>query len=143
MVASTLHGGKGSVASGKSGFDGNRWQERRERELDHSRHRRRRRRRCVTIQSASLFRSILVWFARLRASHHTLLHESEQQPKVKETEELSFELMKADKAEEARRARRDWLRLMKVSPGIWAKIEVCSLGCVNVSVVLGLGVPSS
>lgn len=45
--------------------------------------------------------------------------------KVKQTEELSLELMKVDKAQEARKARRDWLRLMKVSPGIWVKIEVC------------------
>lgn len=43
---------------------------------------------------------------------------------MKQTEELSLELMKVDKAEEARKARRDWLRLMKVSPGIWVKVEV-------------------
>lgn len=44
--------------------------------------------------------------------------------KIKHAEELSMELMKVDKAEEARKARRDWLRLMKVSPGIWVKVEV-------------------
>lgn len=45
-------------------------------------------------------------------------------PKVKETEELSLELMKVDKAEEARKARRDWLRRMKVSPGVWVRVTV-------------------
>lgn len=40
---------------------------------------------------------------------------------MKHTEELSLELMKVDKAEEARKARRDWLRRMKVSPGIWVR----------------------
>lgn len=40
-------------------------------------------------------------------------------------DELSLELMKVDKASEARKARRDWLRQMKVSPGIWVKTEVC------------------
>ncbi|CAM9584547.1 unnamed protein product, partial [Laminaria digitata] len=43
---------------------------------------------------------------------------------ARQTEELSMELMKIDEAEEARKARRDWLRLMKLSPGIWAKVEV-------------------
>lgn len=42
--------------------------------------------------------------------------------KIKHTEELSLELMKVDKAEEARKARRDWLRRMKVSPGIWVRV---------------------
>ena len=35
-----------------------------------------------------------------------------------------MELMKIDEAEEARKARRDLLRLMKLSPGIWTKVEV-------------------
>ncbi|CAN0033829.1 unnamed protein product [Pylaiella littoralis] len=42
---------------------------------------------------------------------------------AKQSEELSLELMKVDKASEARKARRDWLRLMKVSPGIWVKAQ--------------------
>eukprot|EP00903_Cladosiphon_okamuranus_P010267 g9721.t1 len=46
----------------------------------------------------------------------------EERKRIKRTEELSLELMKVDKAEEARKARRDWLRRMKVSPGIWVKI---------------------
>lgn len=46
------------------------------------------------------------------------------QQQAKQSEELSLELMKVDKASEARKARRDWLRLMKVSPGIWVKAQV-------------------
>lgn len=44
--------------------------------------------------------------------------------KVRDMEELSLELMKVDKAEEARKARRDWLRLLKISPGVWTKRQV-------------------
>lgn len=47
--------------------------------------------------------------------------------KVKAQEELSLELGNIDKSEEARKGRREWLRRLKVSPGIWVKIEVIKL----------------
>lgn len=39
-------------------------------------------------------------------------------------EELNLELMKVDQAEKARKVRRDMLRRLKVSPGVWTRFEV-------------------
>ena len=39
--------------------------------------------------------------------------------------------MKVDKAAEARKARRDWLRRMKVSPGIWVKVTAEASGSLS------------
>lgn len=43
---------------------------------------------------------------------------------VRHMEELNLELMRVDQAEKARKARRDMMRRLKVSPGVWTRFEV-------------------
>lgn len=43
---------------------------------------------------------------------------------ARQMDELNLELMKLDQAEEARKARQEWLRRRKLSPGVWIKREV-------------------
>ncbi|CBN74412.1 similar to ankyrin 2,3/unc44 [Ectocarpus siliculosus] len=78
------------------------------------------RRECKVDLRSRRLKEIQAAIARKKEARAFVIQEKQR---MKQTEELSLELMKVDKAEEARKARRDWLRLMKVSPGIWVKVE--------------------
>lgn len=45
-------------------------------------------------------------------------------PKAREMEVIMPELMKEDRVEEARKARRDWLRRLDIPSGVWVKRQV-------------------